>query len=132
MCIYQRYLLLVCCNRWLPQPQLHRVVGSFSFKLLTLLLSGFVEHMCHKVLANCCLVAPATIFPGSNACFSGLVTFLNAENLRAAFIIAFIFSQTSTTRPNSQQNLHNNLANGYLTAPRITSAHNAASTDESF
>jgi hypothetical protein len=93
---YQMYLLLVCCKRWLPHPQLHRVVGLFSFKLLTLLFSDFVEHMCHKVLVNCCLVAPATVFPGSNACFSGLVTFLNAENLRAAFIIAFIFSQSNS------------------------------------
>jgi hypothetical protein len=95
-CNYHRYLLLVCCKRWLPQPQLHRVVGFFSFKLLTLLFSDFVEHMCHKVLVNWCLVAPATVFPGSNACFSGLEIFLNAENLRAAFIIAFIFSQSNS------------------------------------
>ena len=107
-CNYQMYLLLVCCKRWLPHPQLHRVVGFFGFTLLTLLFSDFVEHMCHKVLVNCCLVAPATVFPGSNACFSGLVIFLNAENLRAAFIIAFIFSQTPTTRPNGQQNLQDN------------------------
>jgi len=90
------YLLLVCCKRWLPHPQLHRVVGLSCLKLLTLLFSDFVEHMCHKVLVNCCLVAPATVFPGSNACFSGLVIFLNAENLRAAFIIAFIFSQSNS------------------------------------
>jgi hypothetical protein len=95
-CNYQMYLLLVCCKRWLPHPQLHRVVGFFSFKLLTLLFSDFVEHMCHKVLVNCCLDAPATVFPGINACFSGLVIFLNAENLRAAFIIVFIFSQSNS------------------------------------
>lgn len=49
--------------------------------------------MCHSVLENCCLVVPVMVFPGNSACFSGLVTVLNDENLRAAFIIPFIFSQ---------------------------------------
>jgi hypothetical protein len=57
------------------------------------LSSDFVEHMCHSVLVNCCLVVPAMVLPGNSACFSGLVTVLNDENLRAAFIIPFIFSQ---------------------------------------
>lgn len=91
--IFQLHLLLVCCNRWLPQPQLHRLVGVFNFKLPTLLSSDFVEHMCHSVLENCCFVVPAMVFPGYSACFSGLVIVLNDENLRAAFIIPFIFSQ---------------------------------------
>jgi hypothetical protein len=92
---FQMYLLLVCCKRRLPQPQLQRLVGLFTFKFPTLTSSDVVEHMCHKVLVNCCLVVPATVFPGSNACFSGLVIFLNDENLTAAFIIPFIFSQMS-------------------------------------
>jgi hypothetical protein len=112
--IFQLHLLLVCCDRWLPQPQLHRLVAFFNFKLLTLLSSDFVEHMCHSVLVNCCLVVPAMVFPGNSACFSGLVTVLNDENLRAAFIIPFIFSQIFSLL------LQTLIANQNTTTPKLS------------
>ena len=60
--------------------------GGMVFKLQALLSSKVAEHIRHKFLASRCQVL-VTTFTDSNACFRGLVLFLNNENLRATFII---------------------------------------------